>query len=596
MKLNKELIISLLLPLLLFIVFEYPYYTNSKTIIFSIIIIYTIFFLLLSLFKKENIVLIIIGILSYTIQVISIGKKQFIGDPFYLTDIFYTGDITEIINLIKDDLFNTIIKLLPSLLMLLIFIIIIIIVGKKSNLIINNIKIRITLFSINLLILLLLFLPIENKDKFILKYFYNDNTYLNNVSIKSGDDYYKKYGHLSGLFGNLLESRVYKPDNYQKTEINKALKNKNEENDKTFGKPNIIVIFSESFWDIDKIDEIQFNKEITHNFNSLKEQGLNFQMLAPFYGGMSSNVEFEFLTGATTNYYPSSFVPYMELYNSDKYYNAPSIINELKNNDYRTKLVAYYSNKLYNCGKVYDYMDVDDTEFIEKVDEKYIKGQYVSDKYVIDNIINELNSKSSKPLFYMTMTMQSHMPYLKDKYDKYDISIKDSAFNEKDNEILRAYAQGIYDADKELGRLYKYINKIDEPTIIVFYGDHLPYIETMKKMKYFNTSDNLLNAYRKYNTESLIVANFDISKLKEENIKYLGPDLLSSYILNHMDIKVSSYYKWLYNTKNVIGTSNRYVTVDNLGNMYYTNKLKGKYKKLYDLRRNIQYGLFVDIK
>lgn len=595
-KINKQNIIILSLPLLLLIVFEYPYYTLNKNIILSIVFIYSIYFMLLSISKSIKITTIFLAIIGYIIQIISIGKVQFIKDPLWPSDIFYTGDINEIINLIKDDIVHTLIILMPKLLILLIFTILIIIISSKYNIIINNTKNRIISFSTSIIVLLILLLPIKNINKFILQNFYNNDSYLKHVSVSSGDDYYKTYGHLAGMYGNILESRVYKPDNYNESLIKKEVKKAKIETDNTFGKPNIIVIFSESFWDIDKLDEIDFSKQITKNYNELKENGLSFQMLSPFYGGMSSNVEFEFLTGGTTNYYSSSYVPYMELYNNDKYYDAPSIITELKNNDYYTKMVAYYSDKLYNCGKVYNYMDVDETEFIEKVDKKNIKGQYVSDHYVVDKIIEEINNKDNKPLFYMTMTMQSHMPYLISKYNNYDIDIIKSDLDEISNNTIKSYAQGIYDADKELGRLYDYINTIEEPTIIVFYGDHLPYLEPMKYLNYFNTNDDKLNAYRKYNTESLIVANFDISSLKDENINYLGPDLLSAYILNHMDIEVSDYYKWLYSTRNIIGTSNRYVSLDQFGNIYFTSDLQGKKKDLYNIRKGIQYKYFHDIK
>ena len=595
-KMNIKNIIILIIPLLLLIVFEYPYYCFSKNIIIAIILIYSIYFMLLSIFKNIKITTIILGILGYIIQVVSIGKVQFIGDPLWFSDIFYTGDISEILNLIKDDLLHTLVILLPKLLILLVLTILIIILSSKfNNIIFSKLK-RLVIFSISFIVLLLLFLPIKSINKFMINIFYNNDYYLTHVNISSGDDYYKTYGHLSGIYGNILESRVYKPDDYNLSVIKNVLKNTKDEEDNTLGKPNIIVIFSESFWDIDKLDEIEFDKEITPNYNKLKNDGLFFNMVSPFYGGMSSNIEFEFLTGGTTNYFSSSYVPYMELYNSSIYYDAPSIITELKNNDYYTKMVAYYSPKLYNCGKVYKYMDVDSKEFIEHVDKKNIRGQYVSDKYVVDNIIKELDNKDSKPLFYMTLTMQSHMPYLISKYDNYDIDIVKSDLDDKYNDSLKSYAQGIYDADKELGRLYEYINTIDEPTIIVFYGDHLPYLEAMGYLDYFNTDDEKLNAFRKYNTESLIVSNYDISSLKDENINFLGPDLLSSYILNHMDIKVSNYYKWLYSTINIVGTSNRYVSLDQEGNIYYTSKLKGKMKDIYNLRKNIQYKYFHNIK
>lgn len=129
-------------------------------------------------------------------------------------------------------------------------------------------------------------------------------------------------------------------------------------------------------------------------------------------------------------------------------------------------------------------------------------------------------------------------------------------------------------------------------------GDHLPYLYSDKTniidlLEYFNTSDKTLNNYRKYNTQSLILANFNV-EADDENTKYLGPDLLSSYILNNMEIKISNYYKWLYETRKSIGSANFLVTIDDKGNLYNTYELNDKCRKMYNLRKNVEYKLFVE--
>lgn len=190
----------------------------------------------------------------------------------------------------------------------------------------------------------------------------------------------------------------------------------------------------------------------------------------------------------------------------------------------------------------------------------------------------------------MALTMQGHMGYSKDKYSNYDIEIKNSPYNNKINEEVLSYAQGVYDMDKALKKLYDFIKTYDEPTIIVFYGDHLPYLNYVFNGKYFNTDNKVLNLYRKYNTESLILANFDI---EEKNYKYVGPDLLVTYILNNMDINLSKYYKWLYKYIDILPASNMYISVDKDGNVYNTDNLDEELYKYYDIRRNIQYKYFI---
>ena len=124
-------------------------------------------------------------------------------------------------------------------------------------------------------------------------------------------------------------------------------------------------------------------------------------------------------------------------------------------------------------------------------------------------------------------------------------------------------------------------------------------MDAINHLKFFNTDDEKLNYYRRYNTQSLVLANFDISNLKEENeneLNYLGPDILSSYLLNHMDINISNYFKWIYSTRNIIGAFNRYVSVDQNGKIYYTRNLSKKMQELYDIREAIQYKYFIKIK
>ena len=287
----------------------------------------------------------------------------------------------------------------------------------------------------------------------------------------------------------------------------------------------------------------------------------------------------------------------MNLYHNSKYNNVPSIVNELSDAGYYTKLVPFTSSSLFKCGNVYKHMKVDEAEFYPEVEKEHIKGQYVSDEYVTDKVIETMNKKEKgRPLFYMTMTMESHMPYKADKYEKYDIEITESNLSKDLNNQLRAYAQGVYDADEQLGRLYDYIKEYDEPTLIIFYGDHLPIVFNDKSFKYFNTDNQKTNLYRKYNTQSLILSNFDITNLKEENkneLKYLSPDLLSAYVLNHMDIDVSNYYKWLYSTRNTIAAYNRYISINQNGDIYFTNSLSGDMKELYDLRKKVQYRYFI---
>ncbi|MBR3524044.1 MAG: LTA synthase family protein [Bacilli bacterium] len=600
-KINFKLIFNILIPLILLLVFENSFLMFSKTMVLSLLLIYTIYIFLAVLFKNTKWATLILSIVEVIILFVSKMKLAISYEPMFFTDVIYVQDAGEINSIVDGIFMDTLFKLMPFFVISLIIIVSTNIFSFKYNYKFENQNKRMMIACFSYIILLIMFLPIESINKYVLNTFFDANAKTNEIGIKNGVEACDRYGHLAAIYGDLLDSRLYryKPDIYDEKKIEKTLSSAEKLDDTSLGKPNIIVIFSESFWDIDQVKEIEFDKEITPNFNRLKEEGLFFNMISPSFGGNSANVEFEFLTGGSLAYFSRSYVAYMGLYNNKKYNNSPSILRDLDKAGYYIKLLPFSTPALFRCGEVYKYFPIDEVEFLPKVSKKHTKGIYPSDEYAMDKAIEALeNKEEGRPLFYMTMTMEAHMPFVDDKFDKYDIKVTKSDLDPKTTNQAKVYAQGVYDADRQLARLYEYVKTFDEPTIIVFYGDHLPFIEAIDKWKFFNTKDEKLNYYRRYNTQSLILANFDISNLKEENkteLQYLGPDLLSSYILNHMDIEISDYYKWLYSTRNTTAAFNRFVSVDQKGNISYTKNLNKDMQDLYDLRKMIQYKYFVDL-
>ena len=605
----KKTIITLLIPFII-AAFNEIYYqmtTNSygglilSSMIFIIMCTYLLFTLFFMITKKTYYSTIILGTISLLISFFNQVKIAFTNDPIHITDILFINTTNNLYNYINGIFLTTIKPLTINTIIYIIAIIIIIRNSKTANININNNKLRIPISIIILLFFTILIIPNKTIDNFILTKVFAINNRRDYIAVNNTIQYNNRFGSINGIYVDMLENRFFEPDNYNEKNINKIVKNSTEEKNKDLGTPNIIVIFSESFWDVDQLEEIKFNKKITPNFNKLKEKGLFFNMVSPTYGGTSANVEFEFLTGASMTYFNQGYIPYMQLYN--KQHTTPSIITELKKNDYYTQITTAESPDLFGCDKVYKNFKVDKTTYLDKISKKYKKGYYISDQYVTDLVIKNLNNKEKdKKLFYMAITMQAHMPYLIDKYYKYDIDITKSKLNKNEQNTIKSYAQGIYDADKELGRLYEFITNYNEPTIIIFYGDHLPLLNcdgknVINNLEYFNTNDINKNLYRMYNTQALIISNYDIDSLKkqkeEEKIDYLSPDLLSAYVLNHMNIEIDNYYKYIYNIKDKMAASNKYITLDNNGIIYSNNNLKSDIKDIYNERKMIQYKYFI---
>ena len=572
------------------------YKLEIKPIIFTIAILYLINIMLTLITGSSKRSVIIQSVILWIALFINALRFVYTAEPFTIADFAYISNIASITGIAKGSLLNTIAFFIPEFLTFGIIMVVYILLINKFNFSFNiELKKRILLSLIPIVILIILFNPPKFLRNFILtNIYYSDDVHVNTLNI----EYYIEDSMLGGMYRIYLEDRIYEPDNYNKEEVEKMISTDvSDENQDNWEEANIIVTFSESFFDVSLLeDDITFDKEVTPNFNSLKDEGIFINMISPTYGGVSSNVEFQFLTGHTLDYFSKSYIPFMSFYKTVDSRNRLSLLKELDNNGYYTKVV--FGKDYYLSKKVYENLGVDKYEE-KNVKEEY-KGYYTSDEYLMDETIKAFNEKEAgEKIFYMNCTIQSHQTYELDKYDEYDISIESSTLSDSYNELILSYSQGAYDADVQLGRMYEYIQTLDEPTILIFFGDHLPYLyntetndDTLNHLSYFNTGDELLDTYRKYNTQCLILANFDLGDV--ENWDYMSSDMILTSVVNKMGLELSDYYKWLYSIKDVLPSSNYLVSQDTEGNLYWTSELPENMQNILDKRELAQYYIMYE--
>lgn len=600
---NMQYFINLFMPVIFIIILEIYYKMctfgtpNLKisfyAIIMLLIILYAFYFLFLSLLRNTFRANLVFSIIFLILFIVNQMRIFYTSDTLLLTDFLFLQTTGELANFVDVTFVNAIRYILSPTIIVIVIFAYLLIISKKQNIELKSRKLNITMFIISITTIAFLFFPFKQLDKFILNKVYDYNKVSDYTISVSNTRYYYKYGVVGGMYGKFLESRRYEPNNYDEEGL-KYIINNAQKKEGTWGNPNVIVIFSESFWDLSALEKIKFDKDIISNFHNLQKEGKLIEMISPSYGGISANVEFEILTGGSLNYFSKGYIPYMQLYNNKLSQNTPSIIKEFKNNGYKSIILNSSSKAMFNCDRVYDFYKVDKRTHL--YDEINLNGAYVSDKYLTDEIIKYFDNKNKdEKTFYFAITMGGHMPYYEERYDEYDFDITESLYSKEINGTLKAYAEGIYKADQELGRLYDYINTLDENTIIVFFGDHLPHLQTSKgkdalfETGYLNNNYDLESVYRQFNTEALILSNYDI---EFDNTKYLSPDLLFTYIMNNMNLELSPYYKWLYTTIDTLPSSNYVISVDKNGNLYYTLGLDSEMKSTYELRKKVQYMLF----
>lgn len=231
--------------------------------------------------------------------------------------------------------------------------------------------------------------------------------------------------------------------------------------------PNVIIFMSEAFWDVNLLDA-DFSPNPIEHFEDLRQESIHGEIYVPVFGGGTANTEFEVLTGMSLKTYPADW---HIVYRNDIYEPMPSLASIFRDEGYRTEALHPYHGWYYRRDEVFPYMGFNNFTALEDMDDPPTLGPFVSDDYLTDRLIEQIE-ESEQPLFNYTLTMQNHAPYHEQRNEP--IIDFDHSLNQRQETMLQTYADGLYYSDQALKRLVEYLRDSDEPTLLLFYGDHLP--------------------------------------------------------------------------------------------------------------------------
>jgi phosphoglycerol transferase MdoB-like AlkP superfamily enzyme len=238
-------------------------------------------------------------------------------------------------------------------------------------------------------------------------------------------------------------------------------------------KPDIVVVMSESFWDPTQLPGVTIAPDPIPTVRALRSGS----MFSPEFGGMTANIEFEALTGFSNAFLPAGSIPYQQYVRTP----TPSLATFLKSQGYKARAVHPGTNWFWNRGTVYADFGFDDFHSEETLPPMEKRGPLASDAAMTDEIIREADNNDD-PVFLFAVSLQNHGPYEPHRYYNTTHSV-DAPISSWARESLLSYAEGSSDADHGLRRLIDWAKARQRPTIIAFFGDHLPplgpvYVET----------------------------------------------------------------------------------------------------------------------
>jgi len=332
--------------------------------------------------------------------------------------------------------------------------------------------------------------------------------------------------------------------------------------------PNIIVIMNEAFSDLSILGEYATNKEEIPFVKNLMEGEYNTisgYMDVSVLGGNTANTEFEFLTGDTMAFLPQGCIPYQQ-YIHEK---TESMASSLKELGYRTIALHPYRATGWERNEVYSHFGFDKFYTQADFDNPLIYRKYISDVADYEKVIELYEEDPDTPLFLFNVTMQNHSSY-SDVFDNFtpDITVEGS-----EAVSLSQYLSLLKESDEAFEQLYYYFERIDDPTIIVFFGDHQPtdsVVSPIYKLNKKSVSDLTEEELQlRYKVPYIIHANFDI---EEETDLPMSANYLGVKTLKTAKLPLTAYQQFLAKQYQEFPSVSFLQIQDKNGNIYSIDK------------------------
>lgn len=420
---------------------------------------------------------------------------------------------------------------------------------------------------------------------------------------------YRQNGFLVSFLMNAKYLSIDRPDGYNVAELEETVDETLEdafvegsedapEAAPTDGQmPNIIVIMNEAFSDLSVLGDLETNKDYMPYFRSLTENTISGTLYVSVLGGNTANSEFEFLTGDSMAFLPTGSIPYQQYIKSE----IPTLVDVLNDQGYYSIAMHPYYASGWERDKVYDWMGFNEKYFINDFSGAQRLRQYVSDWGMYEKIIytykqQRYSEKSDQPLFYFGVTMQNHSGYSKE-YDNFSNDVHVISDSGKEYKYADTYLSLIAESDRAYEKLINYFTYIEEPTIILMFGDHQPHsMETAFFKELLGTHPlelNLDQTTLRYQTPFKIWANYDIEEETDINI---STNYLSTLLMKSAGLELSEYQDYLWQTYQEVPvvTSNFYMDLDGNVYDYQTERSIPEYEDLLNDYATVQYNHLFD--
>ena len=246
--------------------------------------------------------------------------------------------------------------------------------------------------------------------------------------------------------------------------------------------PNVIMVLSESFYDLTRLPDLTYERDPLENFHALESESISGTFHSHYLGYGTGYLEMSMLQGITgLDFNPGTNICFLT---DDSYSRLDAMPWALVNQGYTAQMLHGYNDSLYNRTITYPRMGFSKLLFSQDVQQLGFDwkggmygGYYLMDSYLFEGVLHQMEeiNASGSPAFLYAITMENHQPFDPEKFNyECQIGVESQTLSEENMAIVRVMLEGITRADQALGALTDALREVERPTIVVFFGDHRP--------------------------------------------------------------------------------------------------------------------------
>lgn len=278
-------------------------------------------------------------------------------------------------------------------------------------------------------------------------------------------------GMVTTYLKSVFNSIVREPEGYSRELVSGYLADYQEKQKPEGVQPtNIIMVMNEAFADLRTVG-MNPAIDVMPFIDSLDENTVEGSLYVGVFGGGTCNTEFEALTGNTLAFLGPGAYPYTENVTKPMF----SLAQYFKDRGYLAE--SFHANEPQNWNRNMVYPNLGFDAFHSITDyEKFGEVTYLhslpadtSDYLYIESVDEE---HADQPRFLFNVTMQNHAGY-----ERWLDVEKAETVAENGNDLYvdtQIYLSLIKASDDEVQQLVETYKDSDEPTMIIFFGDHQP--------------------------------------------------------------------------------------------------------------------------